>query len=66
MRRLLLLFTSLGSAGALQNARTELELTHGRRVQAAVLAQRVGTIDAVAAKADLVAERQVPAVPTAA
>ena len=50
MRSFLFLFHSFGSAGALHNARTELEVTHARQVQAAAIARRVGTIDAVAAR----------------
>lgn len=61
MRSILALLNSLGSAGALRNARTELELSHGRQVQAAILARRVGTIDAVAGRADVRAlSRPVP------
>jgi len=50
MRSFLFLLHSFGSAGALHNARTELEMTHARQVQAAAIARRVGTIDAVAAR----------------
>ena len=50
MRSLLSVLQSFGSVGALRNARAELELTHSRNVQAAVLVRRVGTIDASAAR----------------
>ncbi len=50
MRSLLFLLRSFGSAGALHNARTELEHSHAQQVQAAVIARRIGTIDAVAAR----------------
>lgn len=50
MRSILFLLHSLGSAGALHNARTELEISHTQQVRAAAIARRVGTIDAVAAR----------------
>ncbi|MDQ6697024.1 MAG: hypothetical protein M3Z46_06150 [Actinomycetota bacterium] len=50
MRSFLSVLRSFGSTGALHNARTELERTHAQQVQAAVVARRVGTIDAVAAR----------------
>lgn len=53
MRSILSVLTSLGSAGALHNARAELELTHSRNVQAALVVRRVGTLDGVAARRDL-------------
>lgn len=58
MRGFLFLLRSFGSAGALHNARTELELTYAQQVQAAVIARRVGTIDAVAARSAVIAPRR--------
>ncbi len=55
MRSFLFLLKSFGSAGALHNARRELELTHTQQVQAAVIARRVDTIDAMAARSAVVA-----------
>ncbi len=53
MGNLLRLVRSLGSAGALHNARAELELEQSRRVQAALLACRIGAVDASAARRDV-------------
>ena len=66
MRSILSLLQSFGSAGALRNARAELELTHTRRVQAALLERRVGTIDAVAARQDIAGPGRPVAFPAAA
>ncbi len=62
MRSILILLQSFGSAGALQNARAELELNHSRQLQAALVARRVGTIDAVSARRTITA----PSLPVAA